>query len=306
MIKTSAHIRQTKTKYTYEIDSNVPVIIEDSNMENFNKKLNEYESESDFENIFQNISKALAHKRNLDLLKILLTRYPFDISFENSILILIAAHRNDVEMMDYLITMGIDIDSCKEILFPIEIWYKNKTYIKILLEKGIDVNYDNGILLHHFCTEPDHEFFIYLISMGAIVNVRNGTLLERASSAGNYKIVSVLLENGLSPDCDGNALASAVINGYFDIVKLLVEFGANININGKNNPLFLSIKYSHDDIILFLLQNGIDVKQFNLMSIEEVTSFDVVKSPDEVVKLLVENNIDPTQVIKLLLTDIYI
>lgn len=47
--------------------------------------------------------------------------------------------------------------------------------------------------------------------------------------------------------------------GFLDLVKLLVEQGANVNYNYKESPLIASIKLKQIEIMNYLLENGADV-----------------------------------------------
>ena len=58
-----------------------------------------------------------------------------------------------------------------------------------------------------------------------------------------------------------SALHSAAMNGHFEIVKLLIEAGASVNIqtNGGWTPLCGAAENGHFKVVQFLLQAGADV-----------------------------------------------
>lgn len=55
-------------------------------------------------------------------------------------------------------------------------------------------------------------------------------------------------------------------NGRLQIVKLLIQFGAYINVPGfeYESPLFTAIKYGQFDIAKELLMEGADLKSVNM------------------------------------------
>lgn len=75
-----------------------------------------------------------------------------------------------------------------------------------------------------------------LISAGALINRRNAmgrTALIEASSIGDIRNVALLLQHGADIDTitdeDETALTFAVVNEFPDVVKALIEAGANVN-----------------------------------------------------------------------------
>ncbi|KAJ7114796.1 hypothetical protein C8R44DRAFT_629654, partial [Mycena epipterygia] len=69
-----------------------------------------------------------------------------------------------------------------------------------------------------------------------------GTVLQAVSYTGKEDIIKLLLENGADPDmptennCStyGTVLKAAVYNGNLDVVKLLLDSGADPNNRGGN------------------------------------------------------------------------
>ena len=114
--------------------------------------------------------------------------------------------------------------------------------VKRLIESGADVNAKNETgrtALFTAIYQNNTEIALYLIEQGAQCELedlvlRNFTLLHYACFQGNYVLAKALLEK----KCDPNAIATscespvyiAVIKGYLDIVSLLVEHGADVNL----------------------------------------------------------------------------
>ncbi|MBL7880740.1 MAG: ankyrin repeat domain-containing protein [Chryseobacterium gambrini] len=97
------------------------------------------------------------------------------------------------------------------------------------------------------------------------------TPLYTACTSSNFEIVQILLKypQNINEQCTGKctSLYSAVQKRKTDIVKLLIEKGADVNIADKygNTPLIESADMFKDDdtIIKLLLENGADPYQKN-------------------------------------------
>lgn len=96
------------------------------------------------------------------------------------------------------------------------------------------------------------------------------TPLLIAVSKNNISMVQFLLDRGADANFNGNEefslLELAASNGYREIVKLLLDYGAS-KIQGRvyskdyNSPLLSAVNNRHYDVMKLLLERGIDVNQ---------------------------------------------
>ena len=92
-----------------------------------------------------------------------------------------------------------------------------------------------------------------------------GTFLHDAASEGTLDIAKYLIECGVDVNekggaRDGSAITEASFEGYFDIVKLLMDNGALLDTSTfARNPLFAAIYNNHFDIVKALVEKGIDI-----------------------------------------------
>ena len=56
-----------------------------------------------------------------------------------------------------------------------------------------------------------------------------------------------------------SALDWAIIQGVNDVVKILLEHGANVETGGRNNSLYMVASEGHEATVRVLLSNGADV-----------------------------------------------
>ncbi len=150
-----------------------------------------------------------------------------------------------------------------------------KRAAKRMIASGADVNMRTirGIApLHLAAITDDIEFAQLLISQKADVNVKdvNGfTPLNVATEPGHdgsTKMVELLLKHGADPNSNSkmiSPLMSACQNGYYEIVKLLVENGVDVNWadDGKNTALLAAIDLK---TIKYLISKGADIKTKNI------------------------------------------
>ncbi|HEX2548425.1 MAG TPA: ankyrin repeat domain-containing protein, partial [Gammaproteobacteria bacterium] len=136
-----------------------------------------------------------------------------------------------------------------------------KNYVKRLDAENLNPLY--------LATEShDDKLVKWLLKQNAPPNVAtlDGRLpLLHASYSGYQKIVKSLLEYGAEPDLEGREglpLFVASLEGHLNVVKTLFNFGADINKADRDGEtaLFAAIENSHVDIIQFLLKKGADVQ----------------------------------------------
>lgn len=106
-------------------------------------------------------------------------------------------------------------------------------------------------------------------------------LLETIIGSNNVTLLQERLEQGLSPNAfleDSpnqclamrfNLLGYASEKGSFEIVKLLLEKGADVNATGRKcyreTPIFFALEENHLEIAQFLLKRGANINKYNLL-----------------------------------------
>lgn len=101
------------------------------------------------------------------------------------------------------------------------------------------------------------------------------TGLQAACQYGNYNIVKLLVERGvnideISDDADGwQAIHSASYQGHTEIVKYLLENNADINAKtkGAESSLSLAIEHGKTETALLLISNNADIYQKGLLKL---------------------------------------
>jgi uncharacterized protein len=128
-----------------------------------------------------------------------------------------------------------------------------------------------------------------------------GTWLHMAASHGKLDIVRWLVSQGVDVNAIGGmgerrAIDEAAANGYVDVVKLLLDSGATLDVSESvRNPLFAAIvggiSDSHTAVAKLLIDSGIDttVKYPNLDNMDALEHAREWGRSD-IVKLLEETN----------------
>jgi len=93
----------------------------------------------------------------------------------------------------------------------------------------------------------------------------SGSPIKNAAAKGHINIVKLLLENGADPNLaeegiapDGHALHSAVCNGHIDIVKLLLQHEAhpNVDVESSADTLLFAVNRKDQPLIDLLCSHG--------------------------------------------------
>lgn len=183
--------------------------------------------------------------------------------------------------------------------------------VKLLLDNGADVNYQNNQALYECCSEGYYDICQLLLDHGA--DITSGRSLVVACKYGNVDIVQLLLSRGFDPYYDnGKAFTTSCKNNngfyvcykshnhYYEICQLLLDYGYVIN---ENDPEFIKmiiycIKTGNNYVLQFILNQGVDLdclnRYFNNMKYK-------YEGYHKTINLLVESGIEVKNIGKILL-----
>ncbi|MCL7043967.1 hypothetical protein MKW94_006088, partial [Papaver nudicaule] len=141
--------------------------------------------------------------------------------------------------------------------------------VKYLLEKGAnaDASNDTGYTpLQCAAANGDTKIIALLLSKGVQVDVATmpGTALQIAAGLGHRDVVKMLLDNGANPNvvaCQAmlRPLISAIYVKSWECVELLLQAGADPNaVSCGHTPLVIAARHEHEDVITRLLKAGAD------------------------------------------------
>ena len=194
----------------------------------------------------------------------------------------------------------------------------HKDIVDLLLEHGADIHakcLDGEDAFLAVCRKGNTALVNLFIQHGANVNTRdicNRTPLMYASELGEMTIVKILLANNAlknlrDTNCGASALLAAVAKGHLDIVSMLLEahacvdildfdghtplllaclrgflpvvevlvqYNAEVNFSDKldRTPLMAAAQHGHLSVVQYLVQNGASV---NMVSVQDVTARDI-------------------------------
>ena len=134
------------------------------------------------------------------------------------------------------------------------------------------------------------DWIIVGLKNGADINTYLGNYpLIIAVDTGNLDIVKYLVEHGADIHIVHDfPLRTASEYGYLDIVKYLVEKGANINdVDMFTKPLSLAGENGHLDVIKYLVENGADIRARDDEAIRYVDAYYGGKNKNEIIDYLV-------------------
>ena len=190
-------------------------------------------------------------------------------SGQNASALFSAVEKNDIESVRKLLEDGANPNATDEfgdaILMQAAL-YSTADCMKLLLDKGADVNFKNkqGHSALLFCAHEPEKIKL-LVARGADVNISgksgNTALLVAAVGTNNYEAVKLLIDNGANPLAKNlikeSALVRATTLAGNDVIDLLLLKGNEIDSVTENfTPLTAAIAFSNRNAVLHLLEKG--------------------------------------------------
>lgn len=198
---------------------------------------------------------------------------------------------NRIMDITMLIRQGAEInasDMLGQSLLMYACMYRNKDIVRLLIDCGADVNQRDitgatplikTIMIQSIKDLGDErkldtevDIIKYLLDAGADIHARDnygGNAVLHACSVNKGKILKCLLEKGADPNSrlkpvkinnyhDYTALMTACTAGYKEIVEILINAGADVNVIDSidNTALWIAALNKRPDIVQLLISAG--------------------------------------------------
>ena len=178
---------------------------------------------------------------------------------------------------------------------------------KIKEELNIDLNAADEkqrFLLHECIEKSMLKSALWLIEEGADVTLKNKygqNALDIAIESNKLQIIRFIMALGKidleKTDKDGRTiLQNVVMQGYNDVAKILIDYGADVNHkdNKNRNVIFDALAYGNEEFIDYLLEiNGIELNNIDLDH-NSIMNHHEVANNDLLAKKLIEKGADTT------------
>lgn len=197
-----------------------------------------------------------------------------------------AIQRDNYKFADYLLQVGIEIEPyCLEVAC-----FKNGggnvAFIEKLLHRGIDVNSFDDRLMIFVCEKGHLDVVRCLVQHGSIINFR---ILQTAVTNKQSEITRYLLGNAENLDLSrGTFLTDAVKTGDLPFVVQLLETRTRNNLNVDENngmPLRMAVRGNRIEMVKMLISYGADINLNNGAALADACD----KGFLELVKLFLES-----------------
>ncbi|KAJ7935096.1 ankyrin repeat-containing domain protein [Mycena leptocephala] len=178
---------------------------------------------------------------------------------------MVGASRNgETDIVRLLLQNGADVDTGYDYhVSALEAAsYRGHTdIVRLLLENGANPNLNGCRALEGASRNNYPDILDLLLKADANANQDDGEALRRAPM--NARIIRPLLEHGADPNIDESyLLRDAANSGNMEIVQLLLKYDADVDAtpSGSHTPLHCAACKGYTDIVRLLLDNGANAK----------------------------------------------
>ena len=186
-----------------------------------------------------------------------------------------ACRQGDVDAVRAMIaadpaTVDADDEHGWRPVFHAALW-RHESVVRLLIEAGADLAAHDGYVMHYAGEVPNNKPIVsLLVQYGALdAHVRPTSELSRQLLAAIFLADAVRVRSllnrhpHLATVCDGRGdqpVHHAARNGDTEIVRLLIEYGANVNeMNDRGHTvLYCAGGHGHLATLQLLLENGAD------------------------------------------------
>lgn len=253
------------------------------NLEAVQAEIAKGSSPSEFNrNMFDPVVLAINNQASTDVIKFLIDQKgnePNKLTHDGRTYIFWAAARGNVEVVEYLISKGADVNiidshSATAMSLAASNGQQNTKVYDALIKAGSDVKQKSqegaSLLLQAIVSDKDFTLTNYFISKGLTlqdVDAAGNTAFNYVARTGNIDLMKTLVEKGVK--YNNNAIILAAQGGRgsatkIEVYQYLESLGIKpnaVNVNGENALHALARKPNQNAIISYFLSKGADVNQ---------------------------------------------
>ncbi|OAQ96800.1 hypothetical protein LLEC1_07072 [Akanthomyces lecanii] len=209
------------------------------------------------------------------LVEMLLLRSGLAPEYEKKNYLTAAVERGWCNVAKLLIEKGADVEynAFRQRPVPLlraAIMMEHLDIAELLIQQGADVNargFDQSCALHYTGEAKHLSLVKSLVAAGADVSATNAQGCQPLMLAKSAAIVEILLANGAnyehsSERCE-KALVTAVVQGRFDVAKLLLQAGASTRGSDDFSIVHYACQIGNLHIVELLLDYGADISSNN-------------------------------------------
>lgn len=244
---------------------------------------------------------AAAINGNTELMKLVMDNCGEIKSDRVACAIINASIYDQEDAIEYMLKAGLDAnskDTGGDSIISNVAYYGNVKAVNLLLQYGADCEgsklekeSDNTSPLLTAVKYGDADSVLALLKAGANPN-ENEDIFYNAINNNDYDILKALLDNGImvkkikgrQPLCYASSLST-------DIMKLLVDYGADVNCNNySDSPIYIAVMQNNVANVKFLFENNVDLSLYN--NGKDLYSLAKENEEKEMMKLFDEYNIN--------------
>jgi ankyrin repeat protein len=192
---------------------------------------------------------------NIEIVKLLIKKKA-NVQARDNLALTRAAGYGHCEIVKLLLSKGALIN---DEAFKYACMFKHYEVIKLLIDNGVDTN--EHLLMNII---DNYDMVEYLINKG--IDITNDEILIKACHNGDYNIIKLLIDNGANKDIKTTVhkqtLIKAVEEYDYKIVKLLINIGADVNYN-DDKALRIACNNGYLKIAKELIKSGANVNTLN-------------------------------------------
>lgn len=163
----------------------------------------------------------------------------------------------------------------------------NVKVAKHLMKLGLQIHSNHEFVFSMACKNGYFEMAKFLLEDGVDMDLIGEVAIMLASRNGHLKIINLFLVYGINEQLKNKALLESCENDHLEIVKLLVQNGANVHYL-EERPLIVASSNGHADIVEYLISEKANIFQLKNAAFKRA----VEKGHVNVASILIKNGVN--------------